>query len=180
MVLIRICSTNINLQFKEKQMERRDFLKSAVAIATVAAAGSAVAEEHKMDMGHDHMSMDHDHMSMGGMHHHGNPNEKLIAATADCIAKANICFQHCLTLLGEGDKVMAACAKSASQVSAICTALEQFAAGQSKNLSQLAKVAMDVCKDCEDECKKTEKHPECKACGESCAACFKECKALVG
>ncbi len=154
-------------------MERRDFLKSAVAMATLAAAGSAMAEEHKMDM-------DHEHMDMGGLHHHVNPNEKLIAAAADCIAKANICLQHCLTLLGEGDKSMAACAKSASQISAICTALEQFAAGQSKNLSQLAKVAMDVCKDCEEECKKTDKHPECKACGESCAACHKECKSLVG
>jgi Cys-rich four helix bundle protein (predicted Tat secretion target) len=171
--MIKDCCANINYQNMEMNMERRDFLKSAIAMATVAAAGSAAAEEHKMDM-------DHDHMAMGGMHHHGNPNEKLIAAAADCIAKANICLQHCLTLLGEGDKSMVACAKSSSQVIALCTALEQFAAGQSRNLSQLAKVAMDVCKDCEEECKKQDKHPECKACGESCAACYKECKALVG
>jgi Cys-rich four helix bundle protein (predicted Tat secretion target) len=163
----------IIIQVKEMNMERRDFLKSAVAMATIAAAGTAMAEEHKMDMNHDHKNM-------AGMNHHANPNQKLIAAAADCVAKANLCLQHCLTLLGDGDKSMAACAKSSSQVSAICTALGQFAAGQSKNLSQLAKVAMEVCKDCEEECKKTNKHPECKACEESCAACYKECKALVG
>ena len=154
-------------------MERRDFLKSAVAMATVAAAGTAMAEDKKMDM-------DHDHMNMAGMHHHSNRNEKLIAASADCVAKANVCLQHCIVLLGEGDKSMTACAKSATQVIALCTALEQVAAGESKFLPQLAKVAMDICKECEDECKKQDKHPECKACGESCAACYKECKALVG
>ena len=58
-------------------------------------------------------------------------------------------------------------------------ALQQLAAGESKYLPQLARVAMDACKQCEDECKKTDKHPECKACGEACAACYKECKAIA-
>lgn len=88
-------------------------------------------------------------------------------------------MQHCLVLLGQGDKDLAACAKSSSQVSAMCTALQQMASAESKYLPQLAKVAMDVCKDCEEECKKTDKHPECKACGEACAACYKECKAIA-
>jgi Cys-rich four helix bundle protein (predicted Tat secretion target) len=154
-------------------MERRDFLKSAVAMATVAAAGTAMADDHKMDM-------DHDHMDMGGMHHHENPHAKLIAAASDCVLKANLCLQHCIVAMGQGEKDLAACAKSSSEVASICTALQQLASADSKSLPQLAKVAMDICKNCEDECKKTDKHPECKACGESCAACYKECKALFG
>jgi len=66
-------------------------------------------------------------------------NDKLIAAAADCVVKANICLQHCLDLLGQGDKSMAACAKSASQTAAICTALQQLAASGSKQLPQLPK-----------------------------------------
>lgn len=151
-------------------MNRRELLLGAVAIATVAATGNAFAVEHE----HDHMSksMDHDH--------HSKLNEKLIAAASDCVLKANVCVQHCIVAMGEGEKDLAACAKSSSQVAAICTALQQLASADSKQLPQLAKVAMEICKDCEEECKKTEKHSECKACKEACAACYKECKALVG
>jgi Cys-rich four helix bundle protein (predicted Tat secretion target) len=148
-------------------MNRRELLMGAAAMAVAATATKSMAAEHM----HDHSAMAHDHKS--------SRNEKLIAAAADCALKANICLQHCLVLLGQGDKDMAACAKSATQVSAICNALQQLAMAESKNLPQLAKVAMDICKDCEDECKKTDKHPECKACGESCAACYKECKAIA-
>lgn len=155
-------------------MDRRELLLGAVAMATLATAGKAFADEH-MDM-----KMDHDHMDMGMMHdHHSNRNEKLIAVAADCAVKANICVQHCILAMGKGEKDLAACAQSSSQVEALCTALEKMAAGESKHLPQLAKLAMDVCKDCEDECKKTDKHPECKACGEACAACYKECKAIA-
>ncbi len=150
-------------------MNRRELLLGAVAMAATATAGKAFSAE-----------MDHEHMNMGMMHDHKSTrNEKLIAAASDCVLKANICLQHCIVLMGQGDKELAACSKSASQVAAICTALQQLASAESKSLPQLAKVAMDICKDCEDECKKTDKHPECKACGEACAACYKECKAIA-
>jgi Cys-rich four helix bundle protein (predicted Tat secretion target) len=74
---------------------------------------------------------------------------------------------------------MAACAKSSSQVVAVCTALQQLASAESKHLPQFAKVAMEICKECEEECKKTEKHPECKACKEACTACYEECKKIA-
>ena len=148
-------------------MNRREMLLSAVAMATAATAGRAIAGEHAHMMMHDHMAM-------------SPRNDKLIAVAADCVVKANNCLQHCLDLLGQGDKSMAACARTSSEAAAICTALQQLASAKSKHLPQLAKAAMDICKECEDECKKTEKHPECKACGEACAACYKECKALIG
>lgn len=149
-------------------MNRRELLVGAASLFAAASTAKVFAAEHG-------------HMAMGDMPHahHSTRNTALITAAADCVLKANICLQHCIVLLGQGDKDMAACAKSASQVAALCTALEQMASAESKFLPQLAKLAMDVCKDCEEECKKTDKHPECKACGESCAACYKECKAIA-
>jgi Cys-rich four helix bundle protein (predicted Tat secretion target) len=147
-------------------MNRRELLLGAAAMAAAATAGRAFAAEH------DHSMHDHQHMM-------SSRNDKLIAAAADCVLKANICLQHCLDLLGQGDKSMAACAKSSSQTAALCAALQQLASAESKHLAKLAKVAMDVCKECEEECKKTEKHPECKACKEACAACYEECKKIT-
>jgi Cys-rich four helix bundle protein (predicted Tat secretion target) len=153
-------------------MNRRELLLGALAMATVATTGKTIAAENE----HEHMNM-----GMGMTHdHHSNLNEKLIAVASDCVLKANICVQHFIVAMGQGEKDLAACAKSSSEVIAICTALQQLASAGSSKLPALAKVAMDICKDCEEECKKTDKHPQCKACGEACAACYKECKALVG
>jgi Cys-rich four helix bundle protein (predicted Tat secretion target) len=150
-------------------MNRRELLLGAAAMAAAATAGRAFAAEHN----HDHMNMAHDHHAMSSR------NDKLLAAVADCVLKANNCQQHCLVLLGQGDKSMAACAQSSGQVAAVCTALQQLASAESKHLPQLAKVAMDMCKECEEECKKTEQHPECKACKEACAACYEECRKIA-
>ena len=148
-------------------MNRRELLLGAAAMAAAATAGKAFAAEHN----HDHMNMAHDH--------HAARNDKLIEAAADCVLKANICVQHCIVLMGQGEQDLAACVQSSSQAAALCTALQQLASAESKHVPQLAKVVMDVCKDCEEECKKTERHPECKACKEACVACYKECQAIA-
>ncbi len=150
-------------------MNRRELLLGAAAMAATATAGQVFAATHE----HDHMSMAHDHHAMSSR------NDKLIAAAADCVLKANICVQHCIDLLGQGDKSMAACARTSSQVAAVCTALQQLASSESKHLPQFAKAAMAVCKECEEECKKTEQHPECKACKEACIACYEECRKIA-
>lgn len=146
-------------------MNRRELLLGAAAMAAAATTGRAFAA------GHDHSAHAH--------HATSSRNDSLLAAVADCVLKANICQQHCLVLLGQGDTSMAACAKSSSQVSAVCTALQQLASAESKHLPQLAKVAMGICKECEEECKKTEQHAECKACKEACAACYDECRKVA-
>lgn len=145
-------------------MNRRELLLGAAAMAAVATSGRVLAAEQDA---HEH--------------HHEMParNNSLIEAASDCVLKAQICLHHCLVLLGQGDTSMAACAKSATQVEAVCGALQKLAAAEAKNLPQMAKLAMDVCKTCEEECKKTEKHPECKACMEACAVCYKECKKIA-
>ena len=158
-------------------MNRRELLTGAVAFVAAATAGRAFAAEQDHDMGM--MNMSNMDMPHGHQHHKSTRNQKLIEAASDCALKANICLQHCIVAMGEGEKDLAACAKSASQVAAVCAALEQMASAESKHLPLFAKAVMEVCKDCEDECKKTDKHPECKACGEACAACYKECKTIA-
>jgi Cys-rich four helix bundle protein (predicted Tat secretion target) len=147
-------------------MNRREMLLGSVAMASAAMVGSAHAATHDHDM-----HMHHDHAA---------PNAGLAAAASDCVQKGEVCLSHCLILLGDGDKDMAGCAKAVNQMLAICSALQNLVNQNSKHVSRMAAIAMDACKQCEEECKKhADKHAECKACGESCAACYKECKKVA-
>jgi Cys-rich four helix bundle protein (predicted Tat secretion target) len=138
-------------------------LLGTAAVALAAAGNMAFAEGH-----------DHQHM------HHGMKNQGLIDATFYCVQKGQACIRHCLELLGQGDKEMAACAISVNQMLAVCTSLGQLAGYESKHLAKMAKVAMDVCRECEDECRKhAKKHQECADCADACAACLKECKQIA-
>lgn len=145
-------------------MERRDILKSAgvVALAAMAGAASAAHDEHA---------------------HHGAAARRfaaLIASSGDCVVTGEACLAHCLVLLGKGDKEMAACAQSVNQLLAVCAALQKLAGQDSRYTPGFARLAAEVCADCEKECRKHEnKHAECKACADSCAACVLECRTLA-
>lgn len=145
-------------------MNRRESFIGATAVWMAATSTSNAAQE---------MAHDHSHM-------HAAPLQGLLAATSDCVAKGQACIAHCLVLLGDGDKVMAECARSVSQTIALCAALESLAAQQSPLVPALAKVTLEACQACEKECRKHERHAQCKACAESCVACIKECKAVIG
>jgi len=148
-------------------MDRREFVLGGLAVAGATIVGGAQAA-----------GMTHDH-SMH-MQHAASPLAALAAATADCIQKGQVCLSHCLTLLAEGDKEMAACAQSVNQMLAVCGALQQLANQDSRYTAKLAGIAAEVCKQCEEECKKhADKHEQCKACAESCAACYKECEKIA-
>ena len=146
-------------------MNRRQLMQSAGVIALAALVEAAYsADEHQHN--HDH----------GG----GSKFKPLVIAAGDCVATGDACLAHCLVLLGQGDKAMATCAQSVSQLVAVCGALQKLAAQQSRNTAALAKVALEICGECEKECRKHEsKHAECKACAESCAECIKQCKAFA-
>jgi Cys-rich four helix bundle protein (predicted Tat secretion target) len=144
-------------------MNRRDSLIGAGAALFAAAQTSALAQE---------MAHDHSHM-------HGAVAQGLLAATADCVVKGQACMAHCLVLLADGDKAMAECAKTVNQTIAMCSALQALTAQQSKMVPAMAKLTMEACEVCEKECRKHEKHAECKACADSCVACAKECKAVA-
>jgi len=139
----------------------------------LAAAGNAVfaAENTKQPTDHQHM---HD---MPGS---GNKNQSLIDAAADSVKKGQACLQHCIESLSQGDKELGKCAMVVNDMIAACVAIEQLANYNSPHLAKMARVAMDICRDCEDECRKFEKkHQVCKASADSCAVCFNECKKIA-
>jgi len=77
-------------------------------------------------------------------------------------------------------KEMAICAIRVSDMVAACTAIEQLAIYNSPHLPKMAKVVMDICKDCEKECRKFEKEEAiCKETANSCVVCFNECKKIA-
>lgn len=147
-------------------MDRRELLIGAgAAVLAAATSKAAFSAEHDHQHQHNHMS---------------TRNQKLIDSTSICIQKGQACVRHCLNLLSQGDKEMAACAISVNQMLATCDALEKLASFESKHLAKMAKLTMDVCKECEDECRKhANKHFECKECADACAVCLKECKSAA-
>jgi Cys-rich four helix bundle protein (predicted Tat secretion target) len=137
-----------------------------LAVAGLAGTTTAHAADAPMPE-HEH----HDHAAMMGKY--GN----LLTSTSHCVNIGEICISHCLTLLGQGDRELAACAKSVQDVIASCTALRQLAAANSPHVGKLAAVVADICKDCETECHKHEmKHRVCRDCAEACTQCAKECQ----
>lgn len=145
-------------------MERRDLFKAASALALGALVTSARADEH---------AHHHDHGST-------RPYADVATAAGNCVQAGEVCLAHCLVLLGEGDKTMAGCAKAVNDMLALCAALQKLANQGSAATPRLAKLAGDLCADCEKECRKHEKeHAECKACADACAACGKECQKLA-
>jgi Cys-rich four helix bundle protein (predicted Tat secretion target) len=145
-------------------VNKRNLLTRSSAIVLAALASNALSQ--------DALHVHH--------HHMGGTNQSLVATTTDCLVKGQICVDHCLDLLGQGEKDMAACAKSVSQMLALCGALQSLAIQQSSYVPALSKIVFDVCQACEKECRKHEKkHSQCKDCADACAACAKDCKAAV-
>lgn len=145
-------------------MERRHLLNVSAAAALGALAACATAQSH-----------DHHH------HHGGGGRYQAVAdAAAACVSKGESCIAHCLVLMAGGDTSVARCAQSVNQLLATCTALQKLALQDSAYVPRFARVAMDLCEECEKECRKhADKHKECKECAESCAECHKACKAIA-
>ena len=107
-------------------MDRREMLGGMGVLAMAAVAAQASAAEH------DH-------------HHHGAKHQALVDGASDCIKTGEACINHCLDLLAQGDKEMAACAKSVNELLAVCAALQRLATVDSKFLPKYAKVSAEVC-----------------------------------
>lgn len=153
-------------------MDRREMLKGTVGGLMLAAAGNSVfAADHASHSAH------HQHMQGMSMNQH----QSLIDAAADCVKKGHACLSHGIHLWSEGEnKGMAICAMRVNEMIAACEAIEQLASYNSVHLVKMAKVVMDICQDCEKECRKFEKeHVQCKQAADSCDACFKECKKIT-
>jgi Cys-rich four helix bundle protein (predicted Tat secretion target) len=154
------------------EMDRRKLIGALGAATAAGLSGKALAQH---DPAHDHP------------HHHGGkasvastPHMKLIASTSTCISTGEVCREHCIRLLSEGDKGMGDCAKAVSQMLALCTALQSLAAQNSPLLIATAKVALEGCDRCADACKPhVDHHAECKACFDACQDCIKACRTLT-
>jgi len=141
-------------------MDRRGMLFAMGAAAVSASALPGIGQE--MPMSHHHM--------MGGA-----KNQALIDAAGACSVAAEICVGHCVEMLASGDKTMAACAASSREVAVVCDGLRSLAAQNSAHLASYAKVAAEICKSCEAECRKHPQHEACKNCADACAACAIDC-----
>ncbi len=139
-------------------MDRRGVLFAMGAAAMTARALPALGQE-----------MPHHH------HEGGAKNQSLIDTASACSSAAEICTGHCVEMLASGDKTMAACAASSREVAVVCDGLRSLAAQNSAHLASYAKVAGEICKSCEAECRKHSEHMACKNCGDACAACAVEC-----
>jgi Cys-rich four helix bundle protein (predicted Tat secretion target) len=144
-------------------MNRRELFTAVGAATLVAAAVPAMAANHDSHA-----------------HHGAGPNAKLIETSVHCVMTGNVCLQHCFTTFAAGDTSLARCAVQVNELAAVCTALQEIAAGNSAHLKAMSKVVMAVCQDCEKECRKHEaKHESCKACADACSECYAECKKIA-
>lgn len=149
-------------------MDRRDLLQTAAAFSLAAMAGTTAAAGKP----EGHAMMDH--------HHDGSRYGTLAHAATHCVMLGEACLGHCLELLGKGDTSMADCSKSVVQMMAVCNALRQLATWNSAHVPSLAKVAQNLCTECEQACRKHEKeHAVCRDCAEACAECARECASVA-
>ncbi|MGB5178117.1 MAG: Csp1 family four helix bundle copper storage protein [Gammaproteobacteria bacterium] len=138
---------------KPAHLSRRDLLIGMGAAAAAAYAGSAVSAMP----GHDHSK-------------HTAQQPDLLNAVNQCTDKGERCIAHCLVSFQEGDLELADCAAKVHEMQAICGAYSYLLAANSDYSRAYAGVCKQVCMDCEKECRKHEKHIECKACADACAA----------
>lgn len=149
---------------------RRAALGLALTAGVAAVAPALAADEHAGHGEHAH----HDHGA-------GPKHQKLIDAALACVGRGEVCIDHCIKLLSTGDTSLKDCIRSVSGMLPMCVALARMAALDAQRLKDVARVCIDLCADCEKECRKhQDHHAACKACAESCADCIKACKAVIG
>ena len=149
---------------KQGAKSRRNFIFGTLAFAAALSSDDLLAS-----------SDDHKH------HHHGpKKNNDLIDAAADCILKGQLCRDHCVELVKNGDTTISDCLDAVIDTISMCETLVQLAVSSSRHLNSFSKVCIQVCMDCEKECRvHKDKHKECKECMESCIDCIKELKKVI-
>jgi Cys-rich four helix bundle protein (predicted Tat secretion target) len=104
----------------------------------------------------------------------------LVATALDCAGTGELCLQHCFAEFAKGQTMLAACAQRVAEMVPVCKTLASLAALDSDHLPAYAKVCIDVCTSCEEECRKHEAHAAiCKQCADSCAAVIAACRKLA-
>lgn len=145
-------------------MDRRNLLGLAAAAASLAALSTARA-----DVPAEH----HHHEAAAGI-------KALFQSANACVSTAQLCQAHCQVLFAGGDRSLADCSRSVDALVPVCQALAALAAQESPFLPHYAKAAAEICRACEQQCRKHEKeHVQCRDCAEACAACARNCDAVA-
>lgn len=166
------------IESDDRTIRRRDVLAAAGALAAVAGASLARAGEHQ---GHE---------KQGGSGGRGEPRyfeakaykkrATLVGKVNECVAKGQACLSHCMETFLQGDTTMAECAVAVQEMLAVCGAMAQVAANDSKNLKAVSQACIAVCETCETICREHEKHQvECKECADACAALIREARKVA-
>lgn len=98
------------------------------------------------------------------------PNAALVRVALECAGTGELCLHHCLTEFAKGQTMLAQCAARVGEMVPVCRTLASLAALESSHLKAYAKICIDVCQACEDECRKHAGHAAiCGQCADSCA-----------
>jgi Cys-rich four helix bundle protein (predicted Tat secretion target) len=146
-------------------INRRDFIAAASSVAAlgmVAISGDACADDDNVK--HSHHK------------HHAPKHQDLVDAALECVAKGQVCINHCLELMATGDTSVAECAKSVNLTIPFCDAFARFAVADADMLKDMAKMCVKVCDNCEKACQEHEdEHVECFECAEACRNSIRAC-----
>ncbi len=111
----------------------------------------------------------------------GQADRPLIKAVQSCIESGQLCQARCLVRLGEGEKAMAACTQTVTEMIALSQALAGIAAASAPSLRALAGISRDVCQRCQRACLVHAKdEPSCRECATACGAALREFDRLLG
>ena len=107
------------------------------------------------------------------------PNAALVRTALECAGTGELCLHHCFTEFAKGQTMLAQCAARVAEMVPVCQGLASLASLESKYLKAYARVCIDVCQACEDECRKHANHAAiCGDCADSCAKVIAALKAL--
>ena len=112
-------------------MDRRSFIGSTAVASLASLPLAAAAAEH------NHGAHAHAHGKHAAAPSAPNLYAGVLAAAGECVTHAEVCLNHCLNLLGEGDQSMAACSKAVNQMLALCDATNSLAAQNAALLENL-------------------------------------------
>jgi Cys-rich four helix bundle protein (predicted Tat secretion target) len=141
-------------------MDRREFMVAGASVIAATAAAPVLAQ-----------AQDQKKAPAGA-----GKNKALVDAAADCAKAGDICQEHCLGLMRNGDKSLAKCSASVAQMIPMCRALEALAIQDASELKAHAATCAKVCRECEAACKVHASHHEvCKRCMATCQRCAAAC-----
>ena len=108
------------------------------------------------------------------------PNAALVRVALECAGTGELCLHHCFTEFAKGQTMLAQCAARVGEMVPVCRTLASLAALESSHLKAYAKICIDVCQACEDECRKHAAHAAiCGQCADACAKVIAALKALA-